>query len=425
MKRLLLLIVLAAFALSMPSSAQVTLQPANGVTGGGVVTAPQVLAQTGTCAAPSYSFASATNKGMHGAVAGGVTFCVASSTIGVFAGTGLNMGTLNLGFAGGDPAVTSMDTILTREGANYNIWRNGTNAQRMSVANTYTSSTNFEMASIDWQTTANTAFIGTRTGTTGTARGARFSSQDSSGQDSWASFEAKANTLPFLRLEPRGNAAYAAVSSSGTGTFVQVGGSGTSSATSGSVVYMSVLPIYNQAAATTANTDFLINRTETSLGSGTQNLIDAQVASASKFRVDNTGQIVTVSSVVLGAASSMLFTGRSRLTSNNDGLLNALSNAGSVGAQWNVGTADVTVTSCGTGTVTAGSRNTGGQITATGATACTVTFASPAWTNTPFCVATEVTAARALFISAASTTAITISGLTAGDVFNYICVGRI
>lgn len=123
--------------------------------------------------------------------------------------------------------------------------------------------------------------------------------------------------------------------------------------------------------------------------------------------------------------SLLYFTGRGTLSFDANGLPQFKEAGSSFGIQLNTGTAEPTVTSCGTGTVTAGSRNTAGQITATGATSCTVTFGAPAWTNTPFCVATDGTGARALFITSPSTTAFTVSGLTAGDVFRYVCIGRI
>jgi len=64
----------------------------------------------------------------------------------------------------------------------------------------------------------------------------------------------------------------------------------TNSAASGTAIGMQILPTYTQTA-TAGATDLLINRTQTSLGSGQQNLIDAQVGGVSKFRVDNIGKI--------------------------------------------------------------------------------------------------------------------------------------
>lgn len=115
-------------------------------------------------------------------------------------------------------------------------------------------------------------------------------------------------------------------------------------------------------------------------------------------------------------------TNRSLITSPGNGLLNINRNAlTTIGAQFNVGTAAPTGAPC---TFVTGSTNTAGQVTAVGVTTCTITFGAPNWSFAPFCVATEVTAARALFISASSVSAITVSGLTAADVFNYICIGR-
>lgn len=62
---------------------------------------------------------------------------------------------------------------LARQGfASYHaMFREGTNANRFSVANTYTSTTNHEAFTIDWQTTANTVRVGTVKGSGGgTAR---------------------------------------------------------------------------------------------------------------------------------------------------------------------------------------------------------------------------------------------------------------
>lgn len=77
-------------------------------------------------------------------------------------------------------------------------------------------------------------------------------------------------------------------------------GNGTWSQTSGTNAVVRITPTYNQASGTAANTDFLINRTQTAVGSGAQNLIDAQVSTVSKFKVDNTGATTTVNITVSG-----------------------------------------------------------------------------------------------------------------------------
>ena len=83
--------------------------------------------------------------------------------------------------------------------------------------------------------------------------------------------------------------------------------SGTFSNTSGASAALVIKPTYNQLSGTAANTDLLINRTQTAVGSGTQYLIDAQVGSASKFSVDNVGNILTVGS--LGATGTRVVKG--------------------------------------------------------------------------------------------------------------------
>lgn len=62
-------------------------------------------------------------------------------------------------------------------------------------------------------------------------------------------------------------------------------------ATSGTVNYHALNPTYNQSSGTASNTDLLINRTETAVGSGDQYLIDAKVDGTSKFSVSNEGEV--------------------------------------------------------------------------------------------------------------------------------------
>ncbi len=72
-------------------------------------------------------------------------------------------------------AYQTKDLILARDAANTLALRNGTNAQRFNVYNTWTSSTNYEAFKIDWITTANTVLVGTEKGSGGgTARALAF-----------------------------------------------------------------------------------------------------------------------------------------------------------------------------------------------------------------------------------------------------------
>lgn len=70
---------------------------------------------------------------------------------------------------------------------------------------------------------------------------------------------------------------------------------GTSTATSGTMLGVKIAPIYNQASGTAANTDLLISRTETALGSGTQKFVSFQAGAAGTteyFAVSNAGVIL-------------------------------------------------------------------------------------------------------------------------------------
>ncbi len=81
------------------------------------------------------------------------------------------------------------------------------------------------------------------------------------------------------------------------------------------------------------------------------------------------------------------------------------------------------VSTCGTGSVTTGSTDVAGQIVATGATACTVTFAV-AYGTAAFCTITDDTTVGKGIITAQSASAFTVSSLTSGDTFQYVCGGK-
>ena len=63
--------------------------------------------------------------------------------------------------------------------------------------------------------------------------------------------------------------------------------------TTGSSAGVAITPIYNQASGDASNTDLLINRAVTLVGSGEQLLIDAQVDTVSQFKV-SAGAVMTL-----------------------------------------------------------------------------------------------------------------------------------
>lgn len=62
--------------------------------------------------------------------------------------------------------------------------------------------------------------------------------------------------------------------------------------TTGLSTGLSIIPTYNQASGDGVNTDLLINRTETAVGSGNQYFLDLQVDSSSKLAIDNNGYLI-------------------------------------------------------------------------------------------------------------------------------------
>jgi hypothetical protein len=393
-----------------------------------------IQAPIGTAGAPSIYGAGVTTTGWAWTATPSLIASISGSAILTIGATSVT--------AANAASIGWTDAIWQREGANWTFQRNGASAQRVSWANTYTSATNYESFSADWQTVTNVALVGTRTAATGTGRALRLIAQTDSGADSYSTLQLQGAALgvPFLRAGLL-SSTLTTISSAATGNWMEFGG-GTSTATSGTIARFAILSIYNQAAATTSNTDLLINRTQTAIGSGTQRLIDAQVGGTSQFNVSNTGNVTALDGIFSGngatgrpymasGAVQMGWFGRTIMVGNTDGVWQFSNNGTTFGVQLNAGTSAPTVSSCGTGTITdaggtaGGARNTVGMVTATGATACTITFGGPAWTNTPGCTLTLQNAPTTTpYVSARSTTAITVSGLTAGDVFVYHCIGR-
>ena len=89
-----------------------------------------------------------------------------------------------------------------------------------------------------------------------------------------------------------------------------------------------------------------------------------------------------------------------------------------------LGTTPTISAGCGTGATIVGNDNNGTITTqASGFGTCTVTFAN-AWSNAPQCVLNNQTSASVTRVTSPSTTGITITGATGGDVIDYLCRGR-
>lgn len=265
--------------------------------------------------------------------------------------------------------------------------RDGTNAQVFRVYNTFTSAISNERFAVDWQTLANTDMVGNRTAATGSSRALVLVSQSVNGGNNYAALQISRTGAPFIQMGLWDTSGAFNNTTALTGTLFNLG-QFTSSAPSGTVITTSVTPTYNQTTSTAANTDFLINRTETSIGSGAQNLIDMQIAGVSKFRVERSGAIVT------GGTGMVV--------------------------------ANVGANSCGTTTATIAGNNTLFTITvgATAGTQCRVTFTVAAPT-TWGCTANDDTTTVAVRPTPVDTTHVDFIGtFTAGDNITALCVSR-
>ena len=134
-------------------------------------------------------------------------------------------------------------------------------------------------------------------------------------------------------------------------------------------------------------TDLLINRTETTLGSGVQYITQYQVGGNNLLMTTNKGHLIT-DDLVLGTQPSLTTCGMTPAIGSSTDMA---------------------------GIVTIGSGVT---------TACTVTFGTP-YTNEPMCVVTPQYNATA-YISAKSNSAFTVtfSADGASQKFNYTCIGQ-
>lgn len=68
---------------------------------------------------------------------------------------------------------------------------------------------------------------------------------------------------------------------------------------SGASAILKINPTYNQASGSAANTDLLVNRTETAIGSGGQLLLDLQRGGVSQFNVDRLGNLTTLGTAII------------------------------------------------------------------------------------------------------------------------------
>lgn len=81
------------------------------------------------------------------------------------------------------------------------------------------------------------------------------------------------------------------------------------------------------------------------------------------------------------------------------------------------------LSSCGTGTLAAGSTDTAGEFTATGATGCTLTFGT-AYAAAPSCSVTEETVNTATTTKTVTASTIVVASGGSGSKYSYLCLAK-
>jgi hypothetical protein len=155
----------------------------------------------------------------------------------------------------------------------------------LSLYNTADQTTNYELGVMQWS--GNNLYLGTIKAGSGTRRALRLTAGDvlGSGNRTELVMDRSTNTRFGMYSSNQGD-------NSANITVVAIGTVGGFTATSGTTTQLLLAPVHNQSS-TAATTDFLINRTETTMGSGAQLFADFQVGGASRLNITNTGNLST------------------------------------------------------------------------------------------------------------------------------------
>lgn len=194
----------------------------------------------------------------------------------------------------------------------------GSSSTGIALYNTADQTTNYERGTISWA--SNVLEIEAEVGGSGTPRAIQIKNTLAAG--GYTELIVQRNAFPFFEVD------FVTTAMATAGNFYLFTSTATITPTSGTVNFVSITPTYNETSGTAANTDLLINRTQTAVGSGAQNLIDAQVASSSMFKVSNVGLITASAINSLNATSSTLTIQSQTFTAG------ALHNAVTVSPTW-------------------------------------------------------------------------------------------
>lgn len=130
--------------------------------GGGTLVGPLVLAD-GSALAPAYSFATETNSGLYRVGTNDLGLAINGSAV-------LDANATRLNMTSGYGVQFNAGAELIDDGANIISQRNGTNAQKLEIWNTWAATPNGDFLRLDWQRSANVMEIMTDKVGSGTVR---------------------------------------------------------------------------------------------------------------------------------------------------------------------------------------------------------------------------------------------------------------
>lgn len=176
----------------------------------------------------------------------------------------------------------------------------------IALYNTADQTTNYERGILSWS--SNILTLLSENAGTGTARAISLQAKSA----------ATTSTLTINRAAlPLFNHTFS--SATGAGNYASF--TGTFGGTSTAQVNVAITPTISQSS-TAGYTALLINPTESTTGSGTKNLIDAQVGGSSKFSVSNTGAITSAVNSINLSSASIVRSGAHALTLTTSGTTN-------------------------------------------------------------------------------------------------------
>lgn len=267
---------------------------------GGTITSSGTIAVDGSLVAFRSALATVAFSGAYSDLTGTPTIPTAATPtalVGLTAITGVSPNYISSDSAPAiDQSIAPVWTGTHQFNATSPIKVGSTATSGIQTYNTSDQTTNYERGEALFS--ANTFFVRTVNGGTGTLRAINIGNSQNS-----VTFKGVASSLGGTQI-------FLPTTSGAGAVGVMVSGY-TNTATSGQSSLLAFTPTYNQASGSAANTDILVNRTETALGSGAQFFTDFQVSASSRYSVDNNGHIkssgfLTVASDFTVAASTVL-----------------------------------------------------------------------------------------------------------------------